>query len=288
VGLAIALALLIPNLIWQVEHGWPSLQFASSLNTDTSRPADLAQHVLYLGAVSLLAASGIVWLWRHGPRPLALVPVMVTLLCLLGKGRAYYPLPADAVAVAAGAIAVDQWLRGVWRLTAASALVALQVAVIVFLAPYLVPFYSTAHLVRSNIWKTGFYKDELGWPELTSQVERVWARLSLAERAGGVILTENYGEASALAFYGHALGPVVSGHLSWQYWRPRHLPQRFALVVGYPASRLQHLCTRWRPLARIDNPWHIDNGERRRLIVACDLGQPIGSIWTRQIATDQF
>jgi hypothetical protein len=114
-GLAIALSLLLPNLVWQVQHGWPSVHFFATQNaqtaSDTSRPAYLAEQLLFVGSTAVLAAAGVVWMWRRGLRTLALIPVLVTVVFLLERGRSYYPLPADALAVAAGAVAVERWLK---------------------------------------------------------------------------------------------------------------------------------------------------------------------------------
>jgi hypothetical protein len=97
-------------------------------------------------------------------------------------------------------------------------------------------------------------------------------------------------EASALEHYGPALGlpAPLSGHLSWQYWRPHSLPQRFVLFVGYDTSNLARLCTSWRPLATIDNRFHLDNEERGRIIAACTLKRPLGAIWNTEIATNSL
>jgi hypothetical protein len=170
----------------------------------------------------------------------------------------------------------------------AAALVSLQAAVILFAAPIVVPFYSTRHLVSSGLWKTGFFKDEIGWPEMAAQVEVSWRELPVADRARGVVLAANYGEASALAFFGRGVGPVLSGHLSWQYWRPHRVPQTFALTVGYPTAGLRSICAAWRPLARIENRWHLGNEERGRLIAACRLRQPLESRWSRSIVRNEL
>jgi len=122
---------------------------------------------------------------------------------------------------------------------------------------------------------------------MTAQVQRAWRELPSADRTAGVILAHNYGEASALQFYGHNLGLILSGHLSWQYWRPSRLPQGFALTVGYDASGLGALCRAWRPITRIENRWHLDNEERGQLIAACTLKQPLGSLWKPLIARNQ-
>ena len=77
-------------------------------------------------------------------------------------------------------------------------------------------------------------------------------RCPAADRSDGVVLAANYGEASALEHYGprRGLPLVLSGHLSWQYWRPRRLDQRFALVVGYDPGFLAEICSSWRTARR--------------------------------------
>ena len=152
----------------------------------------------------------------------------------------------------------------------------------------MVPFYTTQQLVRSSAWKAGYFKDEIGWQEMTAQVEHGWASAGSTDRADGVVLTQNYGEASALQFYGRGLPSILSGHLSWQYWRPKRLPQRFALTVGYSVGDLDNLCRSWRVVDHIDNRWHLANEERGRLIAACTLKQSLGSDWNRLIASDRL
>jgi hypothetical protein len=220
-------------------------------------------------------------------RTLALVPVLVTLIFLLERGRSYYPLPADALAVAAGATALDGWTRH-RRVLAVAALAALQTVTIAVAGPIVIPFYTTRQLVSSSIWKLGYFKDEIGWPEMTAQVQQAWAKLTPAERTGAMILAANYGEASALQFYGRGLPTILSGHLSWQYWRPRHLPQRFILTVGYDPAGLKTLCSSWRLVARVENRWHLNNEERGQPIATCTLKQPLSSEWNRHIASDHL
>ena len=115
-----------------------------------------------------------------------------------------------------------------------------------------------------------------------------WAVLAPGGRADGAILARNYGEASALQLYGRGLPPILSGHLTWQYWRPDQLPERFVLTVGYRPQSLDLLCSSWRPLAHIENRWHLDNEERGKPITACALKHPLGSDWNRLIASDQL
>jgi hypothetical protein len=236
----------------------------------------------------MLAAAGVLWLWRRGLRALALVPIIVTAIFFVESGRAYYPLPADGLVVAAGAIALDRWLRPGRRMLLLGGAVALQAVVIALAGPIIVPLYSTRQLVSSNIWKVGYFKDEIGWQEMTSQVQRAWSQLPPSDRVGSAILAHNYGEASALAFYGRGLPAILSGHLSWQYWRPQHLPRRFVITLGYGQAERHTLCSSSTVLAHVENRWHLDNQELGQPIAACTLRRPLGSDWNRLIASDRL
>jgi hypothetical protein len=294
-GLLLALLLFAPNLVWQAQHGWASLHFASSQNAktaDDTPPATYVAQQLFLGVGIVVAAGGVVWLWRRRPwlRALALVPPIVTLLFLIERGRAYYPLPADSIAVAAGGVALAGWLATASarrRLLVAVPLVVVQAVLLVLVAPLILPVRSTTSMVSSGVWKDNFYKDEIGWPELADQTAAAWRRLPRAERAAGTIVARNYGEASALERYGPSRGlpKVLSGHLTWQYWRPARLPQRYALFVGFGSDTLGRLCMSRRQLAIIDNRWRLDNEERGRTIVQCRLRRPLGALWKSEIAT---
>ena len=293
-ALGVCLLLAAPNLVWQVQHGWPSLRFASSQNAktaaDTPPASYVAEQILFLGAVVVVVAIGVVWLWRRERlRALAIVPVAVTLIVLLERGRGYYPLPADALPLAAGAVALESWRPQPGRRRGLLATLAvLQLAAAVVIGQLVLPFRSTGSMVASGIWKNSYYKDEIGWPELAAATAHAWRSLTPDERSDGVILAGNYGEAGALALYGPSLGlpPPLSGHLSWQYWRPAGLPQGFALTVGYGDP--ESICASSRRLATIDNRWHLDNEERGRTIDACVLRRPLDALWRSSIARDDL
>jgi Dolichyl-phosphate-mannose-protein mannosyltransferase len=295
-GLSVAVLLLAPNLVWEAQHGWPSAHFISSQNAQTASntpPATYVAQQFFLGVGIVVAVVGVVSLWRKpGLRPLALVSPLVTAIFLLERGRAYYPLPADSIAIAAGAVALAAWLSHapMWkRLSVLAPLLLVQAAVLVYALPTVLPVRSTASMVSSGVWQNSWYKDEIGWPELADQAARAWNSLPARERSDGVILAGNYGEASALEFYGPGRGlpPVLSGHLSWQYWRSPTLPQRFALLVGFGHGAIYQLCSSSSTLAIIDNHWHLGNEERGRTITACQLNQPLGRLW-QDIATDSL
>ena len=268
IAAGIAVLLVLPNVAWQVRHGWPSLEFASSQNaktaSDTSRPAYVADLILFVGGTIVVAVVGVVWLWRRRLRALAAVPVIVTLAFLLERGRPYYALPAATVAVAAGAVAMQSW-RPRRRRWVIGTVVVLQLLTLLVIGPVVVPVYSARAAIKHGYMKASFYKDEIGWPELTSQVVAAWNALPAAARADGAVVASNYGQASALELYGQGRLPlVVSGHLSWQFWHPTAMPERHLVTVGYYPDELRRLCSSWRVVDHIRNPLHFANEELGR------------------------
>ena len=297
IAIGLATLIFLPNLIWEAQHGWVSAHFASSQRaqtaSDTPPPVYVGELLAFLGAAAPLAIVGGVHLWRRGAlRALALAAAIVVLCFGLEQGRAYYPVPALAGCVAAGAVAIERWhpSRPRTRWLAVGGLVAVQVLVVVAASPLVVPVRSTAGMIQSGDWKNSFFKDEIGWPQMTAQVARDWRALPAGVRAHAAVLAENYGEAGALAHYGPAAGlpQPLSGHLSWQYWRPASLPQRDALTVGFAWSDLGRLCAARRILSRIEMPYRLGNEEQGRLIAFCRLRAPLGSMWASQIANSNL
>ena len=241
----------------------------------------------------MLVAAGVRELWRDPRlRALAVLAPATSLLFLAEQGRSYYSLPAIALPLSRRcAVATDRWLRSArWPVVAIAPLIACQIAALVLAAPLVWPILPTPTMVASGDWSATFYKDELGWPQLAEQTAHAWRSLPAGQRAQTTVLAANYGEAGALDLYGPADGlpPALSGHLSFQYWRPRRLPERHALLVGFGAASVSDLCIASRRLGTIDNPWHIANEERGRTIVSCSLRAPLGRLWSSDIASDRL
>lgn len=296
VAAGLAVLLTIPNLVWQQQHDWASVRFYPSQQTktagDTSHLAYIAQGTVFLGAMGVLVAVGVVWLWRRPQvRPLAIAAVLVTVIFFVERGRSYYPLPALVLPLAAGVVSCGRWLEAGSRLRVAAvgALAVAHVAVLAVVVPLVVGVLPTATMIHDNYWKATWFKDEIGWPEMVDQVTSAWSQVPASERRNAVLLANNYGEAGALAQLGahHGLPPVVSGHLSWQYWTPKPFDQTVALTVGYDRGSAAPLCTTWHPIARMHNRWHIDNEEEGLWIGWCPLREPIDRLWP-QIARDEL
>ncbi len=205
-GLALAILLWAPNLAWQASNGYPQLQMAGQIGAGSDNRVKLIPELLLLGGPLLfpISLAGAWWLLRApASRPWRAVglavPILLVLVLLTG-GKSYYAAGVFAPLMAAGAVRLDGWLdRG--RSTIRRSGFALAAgASFVITAVLVLPILPAPTLAASPI--PGIYKEsaeQLGWPELVATVEHVVAGLPADQRDRAVILTDNYGEAGALA-----------------------------------------------------------------------------------------
>jgi 4-amino-4-deoxy-L-arabinose transferase-like glycosyltransferase len=224
-GAVVALALWAPNLWWQARHGWPQLTIAADIREEVrtleGSLALVGFQLLLLGPIGgALAAVGLVAGLRNrlGPffRPIAVAYLVILGLLLVSGGKHYYLLGLLPPLAAGGAVAFDRWLssrrmRALVVVAAVSSLVSL---------PSGVPLLPERDYAGS-LWEA-MNPDQLntiGWPRYVEQVRGVLDRLPASERAGAVLVTQNYGEAGAWQWYDGSV-PVFSGHNGFAAWGP--------------------------------------------------------------------
>jgi hypothetical protein len=277
-AVAIAVALMVPNLVWEEGHGWTSVHFFVNpppSGSDETRPQFIGNLLLLTLVAVPVAIAGVVWLVRDRVlRPLGWTIVGTVLAYFVLGGKSYYALPAVVSALAAGSIPLDRWLTPTRLSIAAAAFVAVDLVALPILLPVLPLQTAERHGVISA---RGDYQSEVGWPDYVRQIER------LADSAD-LILAFNYGEAGALELFGHSLPPVASVDVTMRYWRPAATGRR-ALLVGYPRHTAD-FCTRFRFVARINTPHGSD--ERGEPIARCTLAGTLAHVWPRIIATSDY
>jgi hypothetical protein len=277
----IALVLFAPNLVWQAQHDWASIRFflhPGASATDESRPQFVGDLVLLAGLVtSPLWVSGFRRLWRDPrTRGLAWAAAVVVVFYLVAGGKSYYALPVFVLLLAAGAVSFEQWDWGRRGIALGAGAVAL---VSVVLLPVGVPVLPTSTMVKLHLTDArADYEDEIGWPQLVDQV----AAVTRSTDASAVI-AENYGEAGALELYGRGLPAVVSGHMSFRYWRPATLASRSIVVVGYDRAQLVGLCSRYAIVRHVAIPYGVDNEEQGAPIAACTLRGDLDAVWPQLV-----
>jgi 4-amino-4-deoxy-L-arabinose transferase-like glycosyltransferase len=303
IGLAVALVLFAPNLLWQHEHGWPTLEFIHNAREGMlariPRALFAAGQLLYMHPFAIpVWGAGLVYLFRaEGGRPRVLAWMFVTAFAvlLLTRAKPYYLAPAYPVLFAAGAVAVEKWLQRFSSTTARTMSISWTVAAAAFAFPLSLPVLSvpqTERLLQPLVgWAvpvralTHDLHDEFGWREQVATVARAYHALSAEQRAHVAILTGNYGEASAVAFFGprHALPRAISGHMTHHLWTRADTLSEVDTVIAYglPRSLLDELFQSHEQVAEADHPL-ADDSERHLPIYVCrSPRKPLDATWQR-------
>jgi hypothetical protein len=208
------------------------------------------------------------WRWFR-PVPIAYLVLLVAFV--LTGGKNYYLLGLLPPLAAAGAVVLEQkWsATGLRSFTVAVAVTAL------FPVPALLPVLPATTLDAS------FYpelnEDQLetiGWPSVVETVRGVVDNLSGEDRASAVVVTQNYGEAGALQWYGLDL-PVYGTQNGFADWGP---PPESAGPVVWMGSRApdQAAVSGCQHTADLDTG--VDNEEDGNGVWVCD--GPVGG-WPR-------
>jgi hypothetical protein len=131
----------------------------------------------------------------------------------------------------------------------------------------------------------GDLKEEVGWPEMTAEVARIWRSLPAAQRARTAIYCANYGEAGAIDVYGPALGlpNAISGINSFWARGYGDPPPETLIVLGGRAERLRRRFEEVELAGRIPNPHKIDNeeSEHPEIFICRKPRVPWPELWQR-------
>ncbi len=270
IGAGIAILLLLPNLIWQMTHGWPSLEFYRNADLYKNLPTPplevLMQQVLFTNPAAFpVWIAGIVFFlatdrgkrYRH----LGWIYAVLLLLMLIGqKSRLDRIAAAYTILFAGGGVQLEALLqqgRGSRllkiALPAALALFGLAFAPLSLplLPPGITAHYSAALGIVPQIERGEDKKSELpqwladrfGWEELVDDVENAVGLLGPEERSRAIILAPSYGQAGAIQLLGRGRGlpPVYAPQNSYHSWGPPEDPVEAAIVVGFSEDTLRWL-----------------------------------------------
>jgi 4-amino-4-deoxy-L-arabinose transferase-like glycosyltransferase len=260
-GLAIALLLFAPNLLWQAKHGFPTLEFMHNARAHKNLALDplafLLEQVLQMGPLALPVWLAGLWFaltpagFARGARPVAIVYLTLLVVFVLTEAKPYYLASAYPVLFSVGAVAIERAGR---RLCIASGvavtiggLIALPMVVPVLSAPTYVRYAAAVGVAPSTGERQQlgalpqFYADMHVWAELARDVARAWHKLPPHEQRRCAIFGNNYGEAGAIDYFGPALGlpRAIAGHNSYWMWGPGDSDGSCVLVIG--GDREDHL-----------------------------------------------
>jgi len=307
-GAAVALLLFLPNLIWQAQHGFPTLEDlrnvkAEGKNVVLGPVAFLVQQILMMHPILLP-----VWLWglwfflaRRGKVYRALGWIYLVLLAtfMALHGKVYYLAPAYPMLLAGGAVAIEGWLerwaatRG--RLWAEATVAGVIAAAGILFAPMMLPILPPARYVsyqkmlgmqpsKTEVNHVGplpqLFGDQFGWPELVVDVARIYGALPAEERAKACIFAGNYGEAGAINLFGprYGLPTAISGHQTHFFWGPRGCTGEVLIVLQRSREGLERVCTSVEEAGRHEHPWGMAE-ENGPIHICRGLKTPLSEMW---------
>lgn len=272
-GGAIAGALVLPHVLWQVQNGWPTAEFirnATALkNVALSPVAFFTEQVMQmdpLAAPVWMAGLGWLLLARAGRpfRVLGWMYVAAFAVLVSQSSKAYYLAPAYPVLFAAGGTAIEaglQRLRQGWLRPVLAGLCLLVVLIggaigLPVTLPILPVESLTRYLQTLGIQPSAGERHEMGdlpqhfadmhgWPEMVAEVARVYHSLPPEEQAKAGIFGQNYGEAGAIDILGraHDLPPATSGHNNYFLWGPQSTGDLW-IVLGGDEEDNRQVCPR--------------------------------------------
>jgi hypothetical protein len=282
-GGAIALALFAPNLVWQSTHDWISVQYTLSHRGHTDGPIAywLQQALLFNPLFLVPGIAGMVVLRRDRRfAPLVYMAIFVELIFFASGGKSYYPAPMYPVLYSAGAIWLEGRIHARWE---AVAFAVATIALIIVILPVGLPVLDAHAMVRQNLWRTrNDYADMVGWPELARATAKAYDSLPADQKAGAVVMAQNYGEAGAIDYYGPALGlpTAVSPHLTFWYWAPKNIDPTTVVLVGFDQAFAEAHFGQCQNAGTVTNDLGIHNEEYGSLILVCTQPrQPLSSYW---------
>jgi hypothetical protein len=301
-GLALAVLIAAPSLLWQTAHGWPFLELlaaARGKNSDTPPLAFLVNQIFVMNP--LLAPvwiAGIVapFAWRTlaAVRFLGLAFVVQAAITVATHGKDYYLAAAYPPLFALGAIAFERIVRPA---PARVAYLTLVVALSALVAPLALPILPPATLevyahrlhlmpqpqekLAAQIRIPQLFSDELGWHDFVHQIAAAYDAIPAAQRAQTSILAGDYGQAAALDVYGPAYGlpPALSGHNQYYLWALRGQQPRNLLDITWSPNGDRKYCDRERVVDKPFSPFAMPYENATSVVYCENLHPSLATLW---------
>jgi hypothetical protein len=298
-GVALSLLIFLPNLIWQIQHDFVSLEFLSSIH---ARDVAIGRADDYLMEQFVLCANPFVLpLWMAGLvhyfrgdagrryRVIGWMFVVPFFIYLFTQGRSYYQAPAYPMLIAAGAVVWQGWVDKLsavkTRLVvgATSGLVGIGALVGGALSLPIAPINSPLWDVTSEVHD--IFTEQIGWDEMVQTVAEIYNDLPDAEKARAGILAGENDEAAALNLFGgeYGLPKAISGGNTFFLRGYGNPPPETLILVGFTQETVDALFEECTVAGTITNPYGVENDLRDppNIFVCRSPRLPWDELWER-------
>jgi len=289
IALVIAFALFLPNLIWQAQRHFPTLEDLENVRREGKNVvlgplAFVKEQIIDMHPILLLVwLPGLIWLLRERKwRVLGLTFVVFFVTMELSHGKNYYLFPIYPMLFAAGAVVIECWLanRPAWTRAAVAVVIVLTAIPLVIMSTWMlsperllayqnaIGFKPAKQEVHHESLLMQPIADQFGWPELVKQVADIYNSLPPEERIETGIWAGNYGEAGAVNLFGpkYGLPTAYSRHQNLWYWGPPPQVYRNLIVIQWSLDDVRDNCTSYQAFDHYDR-WGM--GEENSPIYLC-------------------
>ena len=297
---AIALALFLPNIIWQIRHHFPTIEDLANVRREGKNVilgplAFVKEQIIDMHPILLpVWLAGLVWFLRDLRwRVLGLTFAVFFVLMEVAHAKNYYVFPMYPMIFAGGAVVVERWLanRAAWTRVAVIAVIVLAALPAIPMVTWMLPperllayqnaigFKPSKAEVHLESLLPQPVADQFGWPEMVSEVAAIYNSLPPDERAKTGIWAGNYGEAGAINEFGprYRLPRAWSRHQNHWYWGPPPQVYKNLIVIEWSLEDVRDNCTSFQPFEHYQR---FGMGEENTPIYLCrDVEFDIQKIW---------
>lgn len=253
-GIGLAFLLFLPNLIWQITHGFPVLTHMRLLQqyqlVNNSAGGFLLEQTLFSYPSLLLLIPGLVAEgfsnWGKSQRWILLSFGLTLGILAFFQAKGYYSLGLYPTIFGLGAIGVESFTKVGWGRKLRPVALVLPIGLFLPAFTLIHPTVGPEKILVSppdyaklglNRWEDGKeyplpqdFADMLGWSELGALVDQAVAKVTEPGRI--LVLCGNYGEAGAINFYSKTPGlEAFTMNADYLYWFDLEEPIRHLILV---------------------------------------------------------
>lgn len=272
-GTALSVLIFLPNLLWQVHHGFISYHFLQHIHkrdVGEGRANGFLLHQFLICTnlfTSPLWIAGLIGFLRSRRyRLLAWMYIIPLALFYFGKGRGYYLAATYPMLMAMGAAVGERWiasLRKPWRRAVEGSYFAGTALVGVYICALILPLATSGPLRNFILSRNGDMREEIGWNELVTTVAGIRDSLPPDQQKNYGVLVGNYGEQGAIEILGaayHLPVPISTTNSAWLRGYPTPPPPTL-IVIGYSREEAENAFTGCRLAGHNGNSRGVKNEE---------------------------
>ncbi|HWI91137.1 MAG TPA: glycosyltransferase family 39 protein [Flavisolibacter sp.] len=310
IGALIALLIILPNILWQINNHFPTFHQLDELSrtqlVNVNRSDFVKDQVMFFVNSIFIIVIAFIGFVLYPPfkkyRFVFWSYVIAITLYLFLKAKSYYAIGLYPVLLAFGAVYLERLLSFGWRRYLKPVMVI--VVIFLFIPMYLIAFptKSPAEIESNNRiyknfgllrWEDGKdhglpqdFADMIGWSDLGRKVDSVYTLLPDKEHT--LVLCDNYGEAGAINYYSKFKDiNAVSMNADYVNWFRLEKPVKNVILVQ-EASDDDPERTKEKPwfdkvmmTGMNDNPYSRELGTKVYLLQGAKID--INSILTKEI-----